>query len=112
MHARFLDVFHDARDQHVPVLIGERVHVHFGGVFEKPVDQHRPLLREDHRFLHVAPDHLFVVSDHHGAAAQHVAGAHQHRIAKTASHRASFFGAGGRAVRGRRNAEIVEQLAE
>ncbi len=112
MHARFLDVLHDARDQHVAILIGERIHIHFGGVFEKPVDQHRPLLREDHRLVHVAADHLFVVGDHHGAPAQHVAGPHQHRIAEAASHRAGFFRAGGRAVCGRWNAKIVEQLAE
>ena len=91
MHARFFDVLHDAGDQHVAVLIGERIDIHFGGVFEESIDQHRPLLRENHGFVHIAPHHLFVVGDHHGAAAEHVAGAHQHRITDAASHGASFF---------------------
>jgi hypothetical protein len=48
VHAGFLDVLHDAGDQHV-LAVGERVHVDFGGVFEEAVDQHRPVLREEHR---------------------------------------------------------------
>ena len=90
----------------------QRVHVHFGGVFQEPVDQHRAVLREGHRFAHVAAHHLFVVGDHHRAPAQHVAGPHQHRIADAPRHVAGLFDAGGRAVLGRGNLQIVEQLAE
>jgi hypothetical protein len=56
--------------------------------------------------------HVFVVGDHHGAAAQHVAGPHQHRIADAPRDRAGFFHAGRRAVGGAGNGKIVEQLAE
>ncbi len=99
-------------DQHAAVLIGESIHVHFGGVLQEPVNQHGPLLREDHGFVHVAFDHLLVVGDHHGAPAQHITWTHQHRIAQPSSHRAGFFGASCGAVLGRGNAEIVQQLSE
>ena len=62
--------------------------------------------------LHVAADHVFVVGDHHGAAAQHVAGTHQHGIPDATRDLAGFFGAGGRAVRRRWDIQIVEQIAE
>ena len=112
VHAGFFDVLHDAGDQHGAGGIGKRVDVHFGGVFQEPVDQHRAVLREDHRLLHVAAHGVFVVGDHHGAPAQHVAGAHQHREADGARHRAGLFHVGRRAVRGRRNLQVVQQLAE
>ncbi len=111
MHAGLLDVLHDAGDQHV-VAVAERVHVHFGGVFQEAVDQHRAILREGDRFAHVLAHHLLVVGDHHGAPAQHVAGPHQHRIADARGHRAGLFDAGGGAVVGAGNLQVVEQLAE
>ena len=90
----------------------QRVHVHFGGVFEEPVDQYRALLREGDGFAHVLAHHLLVVGDHHGAPAQHVAGAHQHGVADASRHRAGLLDAGGGAVGGAGNSQIVEQLAE
>ena len=111
MHAGFLDVLHDAGDQHVGA-VAERVHVHFGGVIQEAVHQHGAVLREGHRLAHVLAHHLLVVGDHHGAPAQHIAGTHQHRIADARGHRAGFLHAGGGAVGGARNLQLVEQLAE
>ena len=111
MHAGLFNVLHNARDQHV-LAIGKRVHVHFGRVFQEPVHQHRPVLRERDRLAHVLAHHLLVVGDHHGAAAQHVAGAHQHGVPDARGHGAGFLHAGGGAVRGAGDLEIVQQFAE
>ena len=112
MHAGFFDVLHDAGDQDSAGGIGDGIHVHFSSVLKEAVDQHRTALREGNRLLHVAADGVLIVGDHHGAAAQHVTGADQHRESNGASHRNSLFRVGGGAVGGRRNLEIVEQLAE
>ena len=111
MHARLFDVLHDACDQHV-FAIRERIHVHFRGVFQKPVDQHRAILREGHRLAHVFAHGVFVVGDHHGAPAQHIAGPHQHGIPDPPRDGACLLRAGRRAVLRRRYAQIVEQLTE
>ena len=59
----------------------ERVDIHFGGVFEEAVDEDGAVLREGDGFAHVAAHAVFVVDDDHGAAAEHVAGPNEHRIA-------------------------------
>ena len=112
MHAGFFDVLHDAGDQDAAVHIGQRVDVDFGRVFQETVDQHGPVLRKADGFLHVAADGVFVVGDDHRAAAQHIAGAHQHRESDGPGDGARFLHAGRRAVCGRRNLQIVEQFAE
>ena len=48
--------------------------------------EYRAVLREVNRLTHVAADRIFVIRDHHGAAAKNVAGPHQHRIADTPRH--------------------------
>ncbi len=111
VNAGFLDVLHDAGDQHV-LAVAERVDIDFDGVFEEAVDQHGAVLREGDGFAHVAAHAVFVVDDHHGAAAEHVAGAHQHRIADALRDLDGFVGAGRRAVCGRGNLQVVEQFAE
>ena len=41
MHARFLDMLHDAGDEDVAVAVADRIDIHFGGAVEEAVDQHR-----------------------------------------------------------------------
>src|ERR1035438_9382811 len=72
VHARFLDMFHDACNQNRAVLVGQRIHIYFRCVFQKPIDQHRSFLREDHRLAHVAANRLLVICDHHRASAQNI----------------------------------------
>ena len=45
VHARLLDVLHDAGDEHLAGAVAHRVDVHLDGVLEEPVDEHRPLRR-------------------------------------------------------------------
>ena len=111
MHAGLFDVLHDAGDEDV-FSIGESVHVDFGGVFQEAVDQYGPFLRERHGFAHVLAHRLFVVGDHHGAPAQHVAGPHQYRVADAPRDFARFFHAGCRSIRRAGNAEVFEQAPE
>ena len=40
MHAGLLDVLHDAADQHIPLGIGNHVHVHLDRVVEEAIQQH------------------------------------------------------------------------
>ena len=40
MHARFLDMLHDAGDEHVARVVADRVDVDFDRVMQEAVDQH------------------------------------------------------------------------
>ena len=80
MDAGFLDVLHDPADEHV-LAVGERVDVDLDGVGEVRVDQHRRLARHHHRLGDVAVELRRVVDDLHGAAAEHVRRADDHREA-------------------------------
>ena len=53
-----------------------------------------------------------IVGDDHGAAAEHVAGTHQHREADFAGDARGFFGNERRAVARLRDFQFVEQAAE
>src|ERR1039458_4024378 len=70
-------------------------YIDFGGVVQEAVHQHGAVLREGHRLAHVLAHHFLVVGDDHGAAAQHIAGTHQHRIADARGYGAGFLHAGG-----------------
>ncbi len=80
VHARLLDVLHDAADQHMPA-VADGVHVHFDGIVEEAVEQHRRVVGDLHRLAHVALEVALLVHDFHGAAAEHVARPHHQRIA-------------------------------
>src|SRR5712692_7031983 len=111
MDAGLFNVLHDAGDEDV-LLIGEGIHIDFGGVFEETVDQDWAILREGHRLTHVLADGVLIVGDYHGSAPEHVAGPDEHGIAKPAGDFASLIGAGGRAVRWRGNPQVVEKRSE
>ncbi len=80
MHPRLLDVLHDAADQHIGA-VANAVHVDLDGVREIAVQQHGRIVRHLDRFAHVAFEIRLLMHDLHGAAAQHVARPHHHRIA-------------------------------
>ena len=79
VHARALHVLHDAGDVHV-FPIAHRVHFQFFAA-DVAIDQHGLILADQHGRLQIVPQRELVIHDLHGAAAQHIGRAHQHRIA-------------------------------
>ena len=75
MHAGLLDVLHDRADVRL-LAVAERVDVDLDRVLEEPVDEHAPVTAA-HRLAHV----VLVVADAHRAAAEHVRGPDEHRVA-------------------------------
>ena len=80
MHARLLDVLHDAADHDV-LAVAERVDVDLDRVVQEAVEQHRRIVRHLDRLAHVALEIAAVVDDLHRAAAEHVRRPHDERIA-------------------------------
>jgi hypothetical protein len=78
--AGLLDVLHHAGQVEVGAVV-ERVDVDLDGVLEEAVDQHRRLRPDVGRAGDVVDQHVVAVDDLHAAAAEHVRGAHQHRVA-------------------------------
>ena len=78
------DVLHQSADHHRAAGIAQGIDIHFGGVVEVLVDQHRMVGFDRHRLGHVAVEFGFGVDHLHGAAAQHVTGAHHHGVADRA----------------------------
>ncbi len=93
MHAGFFDVLHDAVGDQDICAVAEGVYIYFGSVVEEAIDEHGAILREGDGFAHVLADHLLVVGDHHGASAEHIAGAHEHGSSDAGGDGAGFFGA-------------------
>ena len=86
VHAGLLDVLHDAADQHV-LAVADRIDVHLDGDVEEAIEQHRAVVGDLHRVGHVGAQ-VFLVEHHfHGAAAEHVGGAHHQREADLARQR-------------------------
>ena len=92
--------------------IRQRVHIDFDRIFEEVVDQHGPLLRVLHGFFHVVAHGLGIVGDDHRPAAQHVGGAHQHRVADALRPFERSFDGGDHRARGLRDLQVFEQLAK
>ena len=111
MHARLLDVLHDAADHDV-LAVAERVDVDLDRVVEKAVEEHRRIVRHLDRLAHVALEVAAVVDDLHRAPAEHVRRPHDERIADLvggADRRG--FGARG-AVRRLAELQTVQHLLE
>ncbi len=94
------------------VAVGQSVHVDFGGFFEELIDQHRARRAHQCRLRDVFLHGLHIVGDDHGAAAENVAGAHQHWKTDFAGDARGFFGNQRGAVARLRNSQLVEQSAE
>ena len=72
MNAGFLDVLHDAADEHVAGAVADGIDIHLDRVAQIRVDQHRALARHDHGLGDVAGELRLVVDDLHRSAAEHV----------------------------------------
>jgi hypothetical protein len=113
MNAGFLDMLHDAGDEHVGA-VAQRIDVDLDGVGQVAVDEHRRAAGDDHGFVDVALRGLHGRADDlHGAAAQHVGRADDHGIADLGP-RSDRFGAGlGDAVVGLGDrSSLLSSLAE
>ena len=100
MDAGWFDVFHQATDHHATFAIGEGIHIHLDGIFQVLVDQHRLVGVHLHRFTHVAVEFCGIENHLHGAAAEHIAGAHHHRVADPFGNGDCFSFTAGNAVEG------------
>ena len=106
------DMFHDAGHVHV-LAVGQGVHVHFDGVLKELVD-------EDGMFGGVSAHHVAEVffhvfraeADLHGAAAEHVAGAHDDGVADAGRGLLGHLKGGAGAVLGLEQVELLEQGLE
>ena len=90
MHPGFFNVLHDSADHHVP-SIAQRVNIHFRGFFQKLINQNRARRAHQRRLRHVFLHGIDVISDHHGAAAQNIAGTHQNWHANLGGNARSFL---------------------
>ena len=111
MHARLLDVLHDAADHHV-LAVAERVDVDLDRVVQEAVEQHRRVVRHLDRLAHVALEVAPVVDDLHRAASEHVRRAHDERVSDLLGGADRRFLGPRSAVRRLAQLEAVQHLLE
>ena len=111
MNAGLLDVLHDPGDEHL-LAVGERIDVDLDRVGEEAVDQDRGVAEQAHRLADIADQALAVAHDLHGAPAEHIGRAHQHRIADALGDRHRLLDRTAGAVRRLAQAEALEQFLE
>ena len=111
MHARLLDVLHDAADQHV-LAVAAGVDVDFDGDIEETVEQHGAVVRHADGGRHVGAQIVLVEHDFHRAAAEHVRRTHDERKAHRARERHRLLLGARRGIRGLLEAEILDQHLE
>ena len=92
MHARPLDMLHDARDDD-RVSVGDRVDLHLGAL-QVLIDEHLAARHGADRPHHVTPKLVAVAHDLHRSPAKHVARPDQHRIAGAIRDGFGFFDRG------------------
>src|SRR5699024_3375128 len=90
--ARALDQLHDAGHEYF-FSVADGVHFQFAAD-DVLIDQHRLLFVDLHGVFQVGAQHFLAGDDLHGAPTQHVAGAHQHRVADLRGHAHAFFDVG------------------
>ena len=74
MNARFLDVLHDAGDEHV-LAVTDAINVNLDCVRQIRVDQHWRVTRHHNGFGDVALQLNIIAHDFHGAPTQYIRGA-------------------------------------
>ena len=114
MHARFLDMLHDAGDEDVAGAVADRVDIDFHGVMQEAVDQDGIVAGDAEQFarLHARFQLRFVGDDDHAAAAEHIGWAQDDRIADLSRRRDRFFRRHGGRVARLLEAEVVQQHLE
>ena len=103
-------MFHDAGDEDV-LAVADGVHLQLLA-HDVAVDQHRLVHVDLHGGLQVVAQALLVRNDLHGAAAQHVARTHQHRIADAGGGLHARLDVGDGFGFGLRDAQLLHDLLE
>ena len=111
MHARLLDMLHDAANQH-HFAVADGVNVHFYRIVEEAVEQHWCIVGDAHRRLEVTTQVGFVVDDFHRAAAQDVGRTHHQRVANLFRLLYGLFDGRHRGVRWLFQLQTVNRLLE
>ena len=101
----------DAADVYL-FAIAQGVDVGLDRTLQEAVQVHRVVGANARSLGHVIAQMLGIVGDHHAAAAQHIARAHQQRIADVRGHGLGLLKRGGLARRRVHNAQLVEQSGE
>ena len=111
MNTGFLDMLQDAADVYL-FAIAQGVDVGLDRTLQEAVQVHRVVGANARSLGHVIAQMLGIVGDHHAAAAQHIARAHQQRIADVRGHGLGLLKRGGLARRRVHDAQLVEQSGE
>ena len=90
MDACGFHVFHDGA-HHGVLAVADAVHVEFGCVFQEAVDKDGLAFADGCGFFHKFAEVLFLIDDHHAAAAQNEARAHKHGVADFFDDGEGFF---------------------
>ncbi len=104
-------VFHDGA-HHGVLAVADAVHVEFGCVFEEAVDKNRLAFANGGGFFHELAEVLFLIDNHHAAAAENEARAHENGVADFLDDGEGFFHVVGDAAFGLLDADLVNQLLE
>ena len=80
MHARLLDVLHDAANKH-HFAVADGIHVNFYRVIKEVIQQHWRIVRHADRRLEVATQVSFVIDDFHRPTAENVRRTYHQRVA-------------------------------
>ena len=110
VHARALDVLHDARN-HDRLAVGDRVDLHLDAL-QVLVHQHLASRHRSDRPDHVAPQLLAVADDLHRPAAEDVGRTHEDRIAAALRDRLRLLDRRRRAAHRLRDADRVQRARE
>ena len=111
MHARLLDVLHNATDHNV-FPVRKSVHVDLDRIFEEMVNQHWAILRIFDCLFHVANDRFLVVSNYHGATAEHIGRPNQHGITNSPGPLNCLFDRGRHRPGGLRDIQLLKQASK
>src|SRR5579872_138212 len=111
VHAGFLDVLHDARDEHVLGAIADRIDVDLDGVMQKAVDQDRIVAGNAKEFagLDLRNQMRFIGTHHHAASTQYVRRTQDHGITDLARRSDRLFGGHRRGVARLLEPKFIEQ---
>ena len=83
-------VFHDGA-HHGVLAVADAVHVEFGGVFEEAVDEDGLAFANGGGFFHELAEVFFLVDNHHAAATENEARAHENGVADFLDDGEGFF---------------------
>ena len=110
MNARLLNVLHHPADEGFAFGVAQAIDIALDGVVQETVKQHRRVVRNFHRFAHVAFEVTLLVHDFHGAATQHVARTHHQGIAQGSGFFQSFWLRASRGVGRLAQAEFLQEF--